>query len=203
MLASLAIALQNTELFTYLRYASYAYLIILPIHVVCITLVGGMVLATDLRLLGWGFGKHAISDILVPLRWPKRVGFCLVAACGILLYGSKAEEYYYNPFFRIKAGLLILAAVHAAVFRGSVYNNTAALDSAKRLPARAKLAAALSLVIWTGVVCSGRAIGYISPGKSPHHYTSSIWSQTNLLASNVQGADLSTGAQFFRWINGE
>jgi hypothetical protein len=164
---------------------------------------GGMFYDRFPANLGWGFGKRSISDILDPLRLPKRIGFCLVATCGLLLYGSKAEEYYYNPFFRIKAGLLVLAAVHAVVFRGSVYNNTAELDGAKRLPARAKLAAGLSLVIWTGIVCSGRAIGYISPGKSPHHYTSSIWSQTNSLASMCKALTFLQGRNLFRWINGD
>jgi len=181
MLAPIAIWLQNTEFFTYLRYASYAYLIILPIHVICMTLFGGMILATDLRLLGWGFRNHSPSEIVDQLRVPKRIGFCLVATCGFLLYGSKAEEYYYNPFFRVKISLLILAAVHAAVFRGSVYNNAAELDRALSLPRAAKLAAALSLAIWVGIACAGRAIGYINPGKSPHHYTSSVWSPTDVV----------------------
>jgi hypothetical protein len=81
----------------------------------------------------------------------------------LLMAGSKAEEYYYNPFFRTKMTLLALVGVHALIFRRSVYRNTAALDAAPRIPLQAKLAASLSLILWTGLVIAGRGIGYIEP----------------------------------------
>lgn len=173
MLVSFAIWLQNTELFSYLRYAPYGYLVILTLHVVCITLFGAMILVTDLRLLGWGLRDHAVSDVVDQLRLPKRIGLLIVVTCGILLCGSKAEEYYYNPFFRVKIVLLFLVAMHAAIFRGSVYNRAAALDASPATPGRAKLAGGLSVILWLGIACAGRAIGYISPATSPHHYAES------------------------------
>jgi hypothetical protein len=68
-------------------------------------------------------------------------------ACGFLLFSSKAEEYYYNPFFQTKVLLLVLVAVHALVFRGSMYGNPVVLDRDGHPPAAAKLAAGLSLVL--------------------------------------------------------
>jgi hypothetical protein len=56
--------------------------------------------------------------------------------------------------------LLALLIVHSLVFRRSVYRNTAELDRAEGMPGRAKLAAALSLILWLGVVTAGRMIGY-------------------------------------------
>jgi hypothetical protein len=95
------------------------------------------------------------------LRVPKRFGFLLVATCGILMLCSKAEEYYYNAFFRAKLALLALVVVHALIFRKSVYNQAAEFDRAGQIPGRAKLAAALSLLLWIGIACMGRGIGYI------------------------------------------
>jgi hypothetical protein len=95
------------------------------------------------------------------LRVLKRVGFVLIATCGVLMLGSKAEEYYYNAFVWAKLSLLALVGVHALVFRPSVYNNAAALDRAPEMPARAKVAAALSLLLWISIACAGRGIGYI------------------------------------------
>ncbi len=92
-----------------------------------------------------------------------------MATCGILLASAKAEEYYYNVFFRTKLVLFALVAVHALVFRGSVYNNAAALDRARRMPGNAKLAAALSILLWTSIVCAGRGIGYIEPPLDKLH----------------------------------
>jgi hypothetical protein len=86
-----------------------------------------------------------------------------------LLFSSKAEEYYYNSFFRTKILLLVLVAVHALVFRRSVYGNPAELDRAPKLPARAKLAAGLSLFLWLSILCAGRYIGYVE-GRSGMHY---------------------------------
>jgi hypothetical protein len=59
--------------------------------------------------------------------------------------------------------------VHALVFRGGVYNNTAALDQAGKIPGKAKLAAALSLILWISIACVGRGIGYIEPPLDKLH----------------------------------
>jgi len=74
----------------------------------------------------------------------------------------RAEEYYYNAFFRAKMVLLGLILVHAAVFRVGVYHNGAALD-AGGITGESRVAATLSLVLWLGLVICGRGIGYIEP----------------------------------------
>jgi len=147
---------QCTAFFTALRESSNAYPAVLALHLTGIALFGGMVLMTNLRLLGWAMRSRPVSDVVVQLRTPKRAGLVLVATCGLLMFGSKAEEYYYNIFFWTKMSLLALIAVHALIFRG-VYQNPA------QLPGRAKLAAALSMLLWAGVACAGRGIGYIEP----------------------------------------
>jgi hypothetical protein len=161
MLLSAAIWIQATDLFTYIRLASYVYAAILSLHLAAISLFGGMIIITDLRLLGRVMPERPIADVVNQLRWPKRIGFLLALTCGFLLFGSKAEEYYYNAFFRTKVILFLLVAVHALVFRPSVYNRAAELDRTPVLPFRAKLAAGLSLALWTGIMIAGRGIGYI------------------------------------------
>lgn len=168
---SFAIWMQNLPLFAAVRDSPYAYPIILTLHLTFISLFAAMVLATDFRLLGWGMRKHSISDIVNQLRLPKWIGLVLVITCGILLLGSKAEEYFYNVFFQIKAVLLALVAVHAMVFRGSVYSKAAEMDKLGGATPRAKLAASLSLLLWLCIACAGRAIGYINPPAGSHHFT--------------------------------
>jgi hypothetical protein len=53
--------------------------------------------------------------------------------------------------------------VHALIFRPTVYNHPEDLYAAAVIPARAKVAGTLSLVLWTGVLCNGRLIGYYEP----------------------------------------
>ena len=145
----------------------YAYPIVLATHLCCIAVFGGMILVTNLRLLGWALMDFSISDVIGKLRPLKRLGFVIMISAGFLLGGSEADKYYPNPYFWTKMTLLVLLLVHGLVFRPSVYQNTAALDRAPVLPGRAKLAGALSLVLWVGVVCMGRMIGYYeAPGPA-------------------------------------
>jgi len=85
------------------------------------------------------------------------------------MFGSKAEEYYYNAFFRTKLVLFAVVIITEFVFYRSVYANPAALDQAPKVPANAKLAAALSLLLWTSIACCGRGIGYIEPPLDKIH----------------------------------
>jgi hypothetical protein len=169
-MTAFSIWFQNISLFVYLRDATLAFPILLTLHVIFISMFAALILATDLRLLGWGLTKYSIADIVDQLRVPKRIGFLLVVTCGILVLGTKAEEYFTNPFFKAKVVLLLLVGVHALVFRGSVYNNPAGLDATPEPPPRAKLAAALSLLLWLSIACMGRSIGYIIPPAGTHHF---------------------------------
>jgi len=139
------------------------YPLVLATHLICIALFGGMILLTNLRLLGLSLTSYSISDVVGRFRIWKRIGFLVMITCGFLLAGSEAEKYQGNPYFWVKMTLLILIGVHGLVFRPSVYQNTAALDAAPTIPQNAKIAAVLSLVLWISVVSMGRMIGYYEP----------------------------------------
>lgn len=165
--------LQSTQLFTAVRQSWYVYPIIMSIHLAGIGLFGGMIVMTDLRLLGVTMRSYPVSDVIGQFRGLKRLGFVVVATCGILMLGSKAEEYYYNEMVWTKLGLLALIGVHGLVFRRSVYYGAGDPDRGSAAPRRAKLAAALSLALWTAVVCAGRGIGYIETPIEKLH--ASLW----------------------------
>jgi hypothetical protein len=169
MLLSFVQWLQFTGFFTALRGSAYVYPIVLSLHMLGIAFFGGMILMTDLRLLGWAMRKRSISDVVDQFRAPKRWGLLLTVTCGFLMFGSKAEEYYYNAFFRTKLILLALVVVQELVFYRSVYADPAALDQAPSTPGSAKLAASLSLLLWISVACCGRGIGYIEPPLDKIH----------------------------------
>jgi hypothetical protein len=99
MLLSLAIWVQNLEFFAYLRSSGYAFPAILAMHLSAISLFGAMIVATDLRLLGWAFRGSSIAAVVDQLRIPKRIGFLLAATCGFLLFCSKAEDYHSTSSF--------------------------------------------------------------------------------------------------------
>ncbi|HTQ56510.1 MAG TPA: DUF6644 family protein [Bryobacteraceae bacterium] len=150
--------IESTDLSTTIREGALPYPIIGGFHLLGIALFGGMVLMTDLRLLGWALPRRMVSDIVQQSRPWKWAGFVLVAVTGLLLAWAEPQKLYRSPSFWIKMALLTLVGVHALVFRAGVYNNTAKLDQA--VTGRARLAAALSLLLWAGLIVSGRLIAY-------------------------------------------
>ena len=160
---------QATAFFTALRGSANVYPIVMSLHMIGIAFFGGMILMTDLRLLGVAMRKRPIADVIDQLRVPKRWGLLLTATCGVLMAGSKAEEYYYNAFFRTKLLLFAAVILFELVFYRSGYSDPAALDRAPTVPGSAKLAAALSLALWISIACCGRGIGYIEPPLNKIH----------------------------------
>jgi hypothetical protein len=169
MLLSFAQFIQSTVFFTEMRGSGYVYPVILSLHMVTIALFGGMILMTNMRLLGLAMRSYPVADVIDQFRTPKRIGFVVMVTLGVLMACCKAEEYYYNDWFRLKLALLALVAVHALIFRRSVYNRAAGLGQGSPLPAGAKLAAIISLVLWIGIACAGRGIGYIEPPLDKIH----------------------------------
>jgi hypothetical protein len=160
--------LQATAVFTALRESWYVYPAILALHLAALGLFGGLIFITNLRLLGL-FRQRPIAGYVDTLRPLKHAGLTLMVLCGLVMFGTKAEEYYYNAFFRAKLVLLLLIALHAAIFNRSVYARAAEFDAAGKTPPAAKVAAALSLLLWLGVLIAGRGIGYINPDLDKIH----------------------------------
>jgi hypothetical protein len=137
-----------------------AYPIVLSIHLTCIALFGGMILATDLRLLGFTYKSLTITEVVTSLRPWKRVGGTIMISMGLLLAACEAGKYAPNPYFWTKMITLGLIGVHALIFRPIVYNQTEELDRSQVIPTKAKVAAILSLVLWTMMFTMGRMIAY-------------------------------------------
>ena len=158
--------LANTDFATALRGSSWVYPIVLTSHLVVLALFGGMLLMSDLRLLGFALTDLPVSQVVGRLRPWKRLGLVLMLTIGFFLFAAKAAEYWENPWFRTKVTLLLLTGLHALVFRSRVYGRTAEFDALPQPPGEAKAAAWISLILWTGIVCAGRAIGYYE-GSGP------------------------------------
>src|SRR5205823_6174482 len=129
---------------------------------------GGMIVVTDLHLIGLILKERPVAMVVNGLRLPKRVSLTLAATMGILLFCCKAEQYYYNEYFRIKLLLLAVIAVHALVYRRQILSAAAAMKPNGSIWSRVRLAGIVSLVLWSGVLVAGRAIGYVLPRPGLH-----------------------------------
>jgi hypothetical protein len=161
--------IQSTALMSAVEQTPWVYPVVMATHLSCIALFGGMILMTDLRLLGLAFRDQTIAEVVNGLRPFKRIGFMIMVTCGLLMAGSEAPTYYPNPYFWTKMTLLLLVGVHALIFKPIVYDHPEELDKAPMIPTRAKAAAVLSLVLWVSIPICGRLIGYYEPneGKAP------------------------------------
>src|SRR5579863_8953720 len=130
----IAHAIQSVELGTAIRESAIVYPVIMTTHLACIAVFGGMILMTDLRLLGLALEDIPVGSVVGGLRLWKRIGFCIMVTMGILLAGSEAEKYSINPFFWWKMVFLAGVIVHALAFRSSVYDKAADYDKAGVVP---------------------------------------------------------------------
>jgi hypothetical protein len=140
-----------------------AYPIVMSTHLTCIALFGGMILMTNLRLLGLTFKSLTITEMVTSFRPWKRAGGVVMIATGLLLATSEAEKYAPNPYFWTKMVVLGLIGVHGLIFRPLVYKRTEELDRSKTIPTVVKVAAILSLVLWIAMFTMGRMIAYWEP----------------------------------------
>lgn len=160
---NLAHSIQSIGFLSDFSQSVLAYPIVMSTHLTCIALLGGMILVTNLRLLGLSFKSLTITQVVSSFRLWKRLGAVVMNGTGLLLATCEAEKYAPNPFFWTKMVVLGLIGVHALIFRPLVYTRTEELDQSPVIPTKAKVAAILSLVLWIGMFTMGRMIAYWDP----------------------------------------
>jgi hypothetical protein len=144
----------------WLREALYGYSSLLAAHVVTMSIFAGLIIMMDLRLLGWGNVKTPISHIQKRLFPWQMFMLVLTSISGMLLLYSKPLTYYGKVFFWIKMALMALAGLNALVFHFTTYRSVAKWDRDRYLPTGARLAGALGLFLWVGVIVFGRLTPY-------------------------------------------
>ena len=82
---TIAETIQDIGFLTEIRESALVYPIIMSTHLACIAVFGGMILMTDLRLLGVTMTGRSVTDVVNQFRVWKRVGFCIMIAMGLLL----------------------------------------------------------------------------------------------------------------------
>ena len=144
----------------WLREALYGYSSLLAAHVVTMSIFAGLIIMMDLRLIGWGNVRTPVSQIQKRLFPWQMFMMVLTSISGLLLLYSKPLTYYGKVFFWIKMTLMALAGLNAMVFHFTTYRSVAKWDTDRYLPSGARLAGALGLFLWVGVVVFGRRTPY-------------------------------------------
>lgn len=138
----------------------WLYPIVEITHIVGFVTLVGSVAMFDLRLLGLSRTISVTAMSRHTLPWSLGA-LALVVPSGLMMFTAHASDFVSNNAFLTKMTLLMLAGANALWFRVGPYQNVEAWDSGVRAPLDARIAAALSLLIWVGVISCGRLLAYV------------------------------------------
>ena len=139
------------------RYSVWLFPAIEITHLLALGVLGGTILIINLRLLGVRFRNEPVSDLARELQ-PWMIGsLAVMLVSGFFLFSSEAEKMYGNWAFRAKMTSLLLAIIFTFTF----YRKVTLSEETQMSPVWNKVAALISLLLWTGVGLAGRAIGYV------------------------------------------
>jgi hypothetical protein len=159
-LTPLVEAAQNSALSEWMRTSLKAVAIINALHVMSIVTVFGTIFIVDLRLLGYGNLQRSfmrMHDELLKWTWG---AFGVSAITGGLLFMVNAVTYHRNTAFWLKMATIVLAGINMLVFELVTAKSAPSWDKGVVPPPAARVAGALSIVLWIGVIVFGRWIGF-------------------------------------------
>jgi hypothetical protein len=121
-------------------------------HIVGMALLVGTIALVDFRVLGWGMLRQTASELADDVKPWGHIGLAVMLLSGPMLFLSDWDMYWYNSSFRVKMILLLLAIV----FNFTIHRKTLASG------APSKAVAAISLLLWTGVIAGGLFIAFVN-----------------------------------------
>jgi hypothetical protein len=139
---------------------SWMFPLLETVHVFSLVAVLGTIALVDWRLLGFASRDHSVTTLsrqTLPWTWS---GFVLAVVSGALMTVGQAGEYITNPAFQLKLLLILLAGINMAAFHLIPWRTVGSWDTRVGPPVAARVAGALSLVLWIGVIAAGRWIAF-------------------------------------------
>ena len=152
--------LQDTDIGTSIRESIWTFPIIESTHVLALSISVGLLLMSDLRLMGVILRRRPVTEVYEQIKPWMFTGFAIMTITGIFLFWCQAVKAYNSYFFRAKVVLLILAAVNAIAFERGIYRKVSQWDNALVPPREAKVAGWVSLILWVAIITCGRTMAY-------------------------------------------
>ena len=138
----------------------YIYPLVEGTHLLSLALSFGLILFTDLRLIGLFLRDVPVSQVLQQLRPLLLIGFALTFISGILLTFAAGPGLLATPLFPLKLLFIFIAGLNALWFEIKFGRTVTAWGNDSVFPAGAKIAGWASLISWSLVVILGRLIPY-------------------------------------------
>jgi len=150
-------AIETLPLAVALRDSAPLHAAVATVHLVGVGLLLGSVAILDLRLLGMSRALPVRRLAAHVLPWTA-ASFLLIVPSGLVMFLGRAGELVGSPLFALKMLLILAGGTNAALFHAGTFRGVAAWDTQAMPPAAARLAAALSLVVWVSVLACGRLL---------------------------------------------
>jgi len=153
---SLFAGLENSPVGVFVKDQGATFAIIEIVHLLAWTLLGGTVLATDMRLLGVvlrDVPSKVVSDNAH--KWFKLALIALLIT-GFFMLAGVATKCYHNFYFWVKMTALLTGIIFVFAIKRPLLMN----DHEKISPITLKLVAVASTSLWFIVAASGRWIGF-------------------------------------------
>ena len=158
--------LENSPVAKLMQIGDQTWVIVNTVHVLSFTFMVGSVLMVDLRLLGISARERSVTQMsrdVLPWTWG---AFSIACVTGLLLFAYRASFYGQNTPMQSKMLAMMLAGANMALFHFWIWRSVADWDTA-RPPAAAKVAGALSLLLWVAVVALGRWTAFVGYHEQP------------------------------------
>ena len=152
-------AIEGSALGQAMRQWLWLYPSVEIVHIAGIAMLVGSIVVLDLRLLGLSRSLPVRRLAAHVLPWSAG-SFLLIVPSGLAMFVAHAADLMGNPVFALKVCLILAAGMNAAAFHAGVFRSAAQWDVDAMPPLAARLAAALSLLLWLSVLACGRLLAY-------------------------------------------
>ena len=146
---------------TFSAWAPWAWPLAEIVHFVGMTLLVGSIGVFDLRLLG--LLRQVPLSALRDFTRVAMVAFAMNLVSGTYFFIAQVWQYLDNPAWWAKVAFLVVAAVNIVLFETVLTRRISTLPPGEAMPTSFRLAGALSLIAWGGVLYSGRMIAFVRP----------------------------------------
>jgi hypothetical protein len=152
----------TTELHRIATEYTWVWATLETLHFLGLALLVGTIGVLDLRLLGVAKGLPlAPFQRLVPLGV---AAFALELLTGVVFFAGAPYQYLYNVAFQMKLIFIAVAGLNILIFYGAgVSRRTFAVGTGEAVPRAGRVAGAVSITMWIGVMYWGRMLTFFRP----------------------------------------
>lgn len=148
--------LESSALGVFMKDLPATFAVVEAVHLMALAVLGGAVLASDLRLLNVVMRDTPSSVVTDSAHvWFKRA-LVVMLVTGFMMLAGVATKCYHNPFYWTKMIALAIGVVFVFAIRQPLLKQ----DHAQLRPVTLKMLALASLSLWLIVAASGRWIGF-------------------------------------------